>query len=125
MMEPLLISIAGIIGVLARYGTSLSMTRWLGTAFPYATVFINVTGSFAIGVVYVLGPEKGLMSQQTARALMVGLLGGYTTFSSFSLETARLLEGGQLGLGLVNIFASVLFCLGGTALGFLVGRNWL
>ncbi|MBI3555496.1 MAG: fluoride efflux transporter CrcB [Deltaproteobacteria bacterium] len=121
-MQTVLISLAGIFGVLGRYFMSLGVTRLAGPGFPFATVLINVLGSFLIGVVYVLGAEKAAISETTRVALMVGFMGGFTTFSSFALETVRLFEGGQLGLAVVNVLVSVVLCLGAVAFGLFLAR---
>lgn len=121
-MQTTYIALAGVFGVLGRYIAAQSLTRWLGSAFPYSTIAINVAGSFLIGVVYVLGMERGILSEQAMRALMVGFLGGFTTFSAFSLETVRLIESGAPGLAAANAAASVTLCVTATALGFWVAR---
>ena len=91
-MKLLWIGLFGIAGVFARYASGLAIGRALPSSFPYATLVINVTGAFAIGVTYVLGFERAAIPAEVRVGLMVGFLGGFTTFSSYSLEVARLLE---------------------------------
>lgn len=122
VMQTIWIALAGIFGVLGRYIAAQGLTRALGSAFPFSTMAINVAGSFLIGVVYVLGAERGLLSDLSARALMVGFLGGFTTFSAFSLETLRMIEGGAIGLAALNAAGSVTLCVGATAAGFWIAR---
>jgi CrcB protein len=85
----------GLVGVFARYYLGLAVPRFLTPPFPYATFLINVSGSFAIGIVYVLGAERAAIPPDLRIGLMVGLLGGFTTFSSYGLEALRLLEESQ------------------------------
>lgn len=123
-MQLALIAMAGALGVIARYIVSLGVTRLVGGAFPFATVLINVMGSFFIGVLYAAWSERAILSDTWSIALIVGLMGGFTTFSSFSLETVRMLEGGQWGLATANVLVSVALCLGATALGLHLARTF-
>jgi len=96
-----------IIGSVARYLVSLALQSVPG--LPWATLFVNVTGSFIIGFYATLsGPDGRLFaSTQQRQFVMTGICGGYTTFSSFSLETFRLLQSGHAGSALLNIIVSV------------------
>ncbi|OFZ18361.1 MAG: hypothetical protein A2X94_12490 [Bdellovibrionales bacterium GWB1_55_8] len=82
----------GIMGVFSRYFAGIWISQVLPPPFPYATLLINVAGSFLIGVLYVMGAERALLSMDLFAGIAVGFLGGFTTFSSFSLETFRLFE---------------------------------
>src|SRR3989338_7008771 len=97
---------AGIGGVL-RFVLGSFVYAYTGREFPYGTLVINVTGSFIMGFLYVLITQKfeNLTPQLTA-LLLVGVLGGYTTFSSFSIETLRLFEDGKLFYAFLNVFCS-------------------
>ncbi len=115
----LLVAVGGALGSVARYWASVLTARMLGEAFPWATIGINVAGSFAIGLFATLtGSDGALPAGDAARVFfMVGVCGGFTTFSSFSLQTLLLARGGAwLGAG-ANVLLSVTLCLLGVALG--------
>lgn len=94
-MDLLYIMLFGMAGVLARYAVATFIGAHWASPFPLGTFGINILGSFLIGVVYVLAVEKTALSPELRLGLMVGFLGGFTTFSSYSLETLRLLEDAQ------------------------------
>jgi CrcB protein len=107
----LFIAIGGASGAVARYllaGWAHSL--WEGH-IPVGTLLVNVLGSFAIGIVYVLLVEKQLIHQDWRGVLMVGFLGAFTTFSTFSLEAINLLEAGQLAHALGYMLASAVLCV--------------
>jgi CrcB protein len=114
------VALGGALGSVARYGCSLAAMRWLGTAFPWGTMFVNVTGSFTIGLLAALVAADGrpLLGADARAFAIVGLLGGFTTFSSFSLETLNLARSGALGAAAINVVLSVALCLAGVGLGF-------
>ena len=89
------IIIFGTLGVLARYYLGLTVTRAVSTPFPLGTFLINMSGAFLIGVIYVIGVERAGISEDLRIGIMVGFLGGFTTFSAYALEAARLLEQSQ------------------------------
>jgi len=116
-----LIAVGGALGALARYGTVRLCTAWCGHAWPWGTFAVNVVGSFAIGVLYVVVSARAPAAVEIWRAiLMVGFLGALTTFSAFSLDTLLLLEQGHGARAVVYVVASVAACLlacwGGIAL---------
>jgi CrcB protein len=124
MDKIILIAIGGAIGSVIRYGSSLGVQLFFNRPFPFGTLFVNVTGSFLAGLLFVLLLEKSAVFAGELRALLlIGFLGGFTTFSSFSIETLNLLENGELFLALSNILLSVLFCLVAAWLGVLLGRS--
>lgn len=124
-MERLLwVCLGGAAGSGARYLLSGSVHALFGRAFPYGTLVVNVLGSFLIGVLMQLGPETGGLSPLARLALSAGVLGGFTTMSSFSYETARLFEVGAWGLAAANVFGTVALCLAATFGGLASGR-WL
>jgi CrcB protein len=116
------VALGGALGSVARYACSIGTARWLGTAFPWGTLFVNVAGSFAIGLLAALVAADGRPALGVdARAFMlIGILGGFTTFSSFSLETLSLARAGALGAAATNVGLSVLACLAAVWLGFFV-----
>src|SRR5690554_1702055 len=111
MKQLLLVGLGGALGSMLRFGMSTGLHALLGRAFPWGTLFVNVTGSFAIGLLYVLLIERVALGPEWRALLMVGLLGGYTTFSSFSIESLNLIESGDLLRAAVNVLASVVLCL--------------
>ena len=115
------VALGGALGSVARYACSLGAARWLGTAFPWGTLFVNVAGSFAIGLLAALLDRRRppARSASDARAfLMVGVLGGFTTFSSFSLETLSSRAPARSARRGANVALSLVLCLGGVWLGF-------
>jgi fluoride exporter len=117
------VAAGGMIGSVARYLVSLLLPSLF--AFPLATLFVNVTGSFIIGFYSTLsGPDGRLFAGTRQRQfVMTGICGGYTTFSAFSLETFRLLHDGRAGMALLNIAVSVVTWLAAVWLGHvLAGR---
>jgi fluoride exporter len=119
-MTYLWIAFGGALGSVARYACSAAALRWLGFGFPWGTLFVNVAGSFTIGVLAALVAADGrpLLGHDTRAFLMIGVLGGFTTFSSFSLETFELARAGAIGPAALNVVASVSLCLFGVWLGF-------
>ncbi len=103
----LIVFLGGGIGAALRHGVNLTSARLLGTAFPYATLFENVTGSLVMGLLAAYFAFKGDASQHWRLFFTTGILGGYTTFSAFSLDTALLYERGELGLAALYVAASV------------------
>jgi CrcB protein len=115
------IALGGATGTLLRYavGTLLAPAS---LRFPLATLLINVSGSFLIGC---LAEYPGLTNPTLRVALIVGLCGGFTTFSAFSLETLRLIERGELARAALYVTASVLLCIAATAVGVFAARATL
>jgi CrcB protein len=120
-MMYLWVALGGAIGSVMRYACTLGAARWLGAAFPWGTLLVNVAGSFAIGLLAALVAADGrpALGADARAFVLVGILGGFTTFSSFSLETLSLARGGALGAATANVALSVALCLAGVWLGFL------
>ena len=123
-MEYLWIAFGSALGGVARYWLSGVVARRFGEAFPVGTLLVNVTGSFAIGFVAALTDPGGrfLMSVPARQFVMLGVLGGYTTFSSFSLQTLNLARDGAWLDASANVVLSVILCLLAVWLGQVVGR---
>ncbi|MDR2876930.1 MAG: fluoride efflux transporter CrcB [Chromatiales bacterium] len=110
LIHALAVAGGGALGSLLRYWGGSGVHLLLGRAFPYGTLAVNIVGSFAIGVLYVLLAERTNAPELRA-LLMTGLLGGFTTFSAFSLDTVLLLEQGELVKALLNVALSVVLCI--------------
>lgn len=119
----LCIAFFGALGCVARYFLSGWAYELLGASLPYGTLVVNVVGAFLVGLVMEFSLRSSLISPELRIGLTIGFLGGLTTFSTFSYETFRLLESGQLLQALVNIFSSVAVCLAFTFAGVVAGRH--
>ncbi len=122
MREVLLIAVFGAVGSVSRY----AVTGWLGGAFgdrwPFGTLLVNVLGSLLIGFVMQAGLTSGMIPQVVRVPIVIGFLGAFTTFSSFSYDTMRLFAAGNLSAAILNIVANLCLCLLATTVGFLVAR---
>jgi CrcB protein len=123
MLQALAIAGGGAIGALMRFYASTGIYALFGRGFPYGTLFVNVSGSIVMGFLYVLFLERLEISPEMRAALLVGVLGAFTTFSTFSLETLNLMENGEMMKAMMNILLSVFLCLAGAWLGVLFGRQ--
>ncbi len=124
MLRFLLICLGGAVGTGARYAIALEMPRMLGTAFPYATLTVNVVGSFVVGALMHVGLTTDVMSPDVRLMLTTGLMGGFTTYSTFNYETVECLRAGAFWLAGANVAATLLLCLLAGALGLSLAR-WL
>lgn len=122
----LTVAAGSALGGAARYALSGAVARAFGETFPWGTLLVNASGSFLIGVVAALtGPDGRLLVSPLARQfVMPGLFGGFTTFSSFSLQTLALAQDGEWLWAGANVALSVVLCLAGVWLGFVLGA-WL
>jgi fluoride exporter len=113
--------LGGALGSLARYGVGLGVAQLFGSTFPLATMLINISGSFVLGVLLSLdGPM--VISSGTRLFLATGFCGGYTTFSTFSVETLNLMEKGSYGLALVYLLGNLVGGLVAAWAGFVLAR---
>lgn len=119
MILYLAVALGGALGTMARFFVSGLVANAFGETFPWGTLIINITGSFVIGFFATLtAPEGRLLVSGTVRQfVMVGLCGGYTTFSSFSLQTLNLVRDGEWAPAAGNMLGSVAFCMIGVWLG--------
>jgi fluoride exporter len=123
MNHVLAIAGGGAVGAVLRYWVSNWVYTFSGRGFPYGTLAVNVLGSLVMGFLLVWLLER-LSNELTLRAfLLIGLLGAFTTFSTFSVETLNLIETGQLARALANVLLSVALCLAAAALGVLLARQ--
>lgn len=107
----LFVALGGAGGAVARYLLANYVHSWTSHHIPFGTMAVNILGSFFIGILYVLIVEKMVIHQDWRSVLMVGFLGAFTTFSTFSLESLSLLENGQIGSAFIYILASVTLCM--------------
>jgi CrcB protein len=122
MLRFLLICLGGAVGTGARYLIAIGAPRLLGTSFPYATLFVNVAGSFLLGAVMHVGLTTALVTPGLRLVLATGVMGGFTTYSTFNYETIEYLREGALGLAALNVAATLLLCLIAGALGLALAR---
>lgn len=120
----LIVFIGGGIGAGLRHGFNLAFARLLGTAFPYATLFENVSGSVVMRLLVAIFAFRGGIPQHWRLFLTTGILGGYTTFSTFSLDVALLYERGEVGLAALYVLLSVALSIGGLFAGLALVRNF-
>lgn len=114
--------IFGVLGVFLRYGQTLGVQDLLGKGFPWATLSINVLGSFLMGFLFFFTLEQGRMSPELRAGILIGGLGAYTTFSTFSMETLLLIQRGEIGKAFLYALGSVVLSLGGTFIGVTLAR---
>jgi fluoride exporter len=118
----LIVFLGGGFGAALRHGINLGAARLVGTSFPYGTMLINVTGSLVMGLLAEYFALKGHLPRSWLLFLTTGILGGYTTFSTFSLEAALLYERGQLGGAALYVLGSVVLAIGGLFAGIAIVR---
>jgi CrcB protein len=128
MLAYLWVAIGGALGSVARYGIGNFILDKFGSVFPWNTLFVNVTGSFIIGILGALTEPEGKMSPQSrvlaTQLLITGVCGGYTTFSSFSLQTLKLLRDREWFYAGGNILGSVTLCMIVVWLGYMLGSRF-
>jgi CrcB protein len=122
MMNTLVVGLGGFVGASARYLVGGLVYRVLPETFPYATFLINVTGCFGIGFLAVLAEDRPSFGPGLRLFLMIGVLGGYTTFSTFGYETLALVREGSRAAALVNVLGQVAFGLAAVWLGAVAAR---
>jgi fluoride exporter len=122
-MSYLLVFFGGGLGATLRHAVNVACARGFGTAFPYGTFIINITGSIMMGLIAGYLAFKGEASQPWRLFVMTGILGGYTTFSAFSLDTALLYERSEIGLALFYVLGSVVLSIAGVFAGLALVRH--
>ena len=124
-MAYLWVALGSALGGMARYGVGLAAARLWGLAFPWGTILINVAGSFVISFFGTLTLPSGPLPPNAALRIfvMVGICGGFTTFSSFSLQTLELARDGAWGAAFLNVALSVVLCLLAVAAGYLLAAR--
>jgi CrcB protein len=123
MNQVMAIAAGGALGSVLRYGLSTWVHSLTGRGFPYGTLAVNVLGCLAMGFLFVVLVERMGTSAVWRAGLLIGVLGGFTTFSSFSIETFNLIEQGAMAKAAANMAASLVLCVGATWLGVLFARQ--
>ena len=123
MNQVMAIAAGGALGSVLRYGLSTWVHGLAGRGFPYGTLAVNVLGCLAMGFLFVLLVERMGEGAVWRAGLLIGVLGGFTTFSSFSIETFNLIEQGALVKAAGNMAASLFLCVGATWLGVILARQ--
>ena len=118
----LFIALAGLAGTLCRYGLSGLIARRFGETFPTGTLLVNIIGCFLAGFLFYPLHERFLVSEVVRTALMIGFLGGFTTFSSFGLQTFTLFKDGEIGFAIMNILLSNAVGLASVWIGYLLAK---
>jgi len=118
----LLVALGGAIGTAIRHAVTVGAAAWLGTGFPYGTLLVNLAGSFAIGFVQQVAADSGLVPDDLRLFVTTGLMGGLTTYSAFSYETARMLEASAWTAAVLNVALTTTLCLVLCILGIAAGR---
>jgi fluoride exporter len=125
-MTYLIVFLGGGIGAALRHGVNIASARFFGTAFPYATMIENISGSLAMGLLAgYFAFRSGGSHQHWQLFLTTGILGGYTTFSAFSLDAFLLYERGALGFAALYVLGSVVIAIAGLFAGLMVARQFL
>ncbi|MEK6750348.1 MAG: fluoride efflux transporter CrcB [Pseudomonadota bacterium] len=123
MYQIMAIAGGGAVGALLRFWVSRMVHAWTGHGFPYGTFVINISGSLMMGFFYVLLAERTGIAPEWRAVILVGFLGAFTTFSTFSLEALTLITGGELPKAMLYVVSSVVWCLVAVWLGMWVGRQ--
>jgi len=122
MQKTMFIALGGLVGTLFRYWLSGVVARQYGETFPWGTMVVNLVGCFLAGVVFYITEERFLLSPTLRTVLLIGFLGGFTTFSSYGLQTFTLLRDGEFGLATLNVAASNVLGLFMVWTGYVVSR---
>ncbi len=116
------VAIGGAMGAVLRFWVSHGIHALMGRNYPYGTLTVNVVGSLFMGVLYMLLTERLELGPAWRSLILVGLLGAFTTFSTFSLETLHLLDNGEVLKAFTNVVSNVVLCVAAVWLGVLIGR---
>ena len=123
MQKILFIGLAGLLGTLGRYALASFATQRFGDRFPIGTLLVNIIGCFLAGLLFYLFQERWSLNTAMQSAVMIGLLGGFTTFSAYGLQTFALLRDGRIALATINVVASNVFGLLTVWAGYSLGKS--
>lgn len=118
MTKLLVVGLGGLIGALGRYGLSGLVHRWLGSSFPYGTLAVNAAGCLLLGALMYLVEERSLLSPNARLFMGIGVLGAFTTFSTFGYETVELLRDRELWFAFLNVAGNVVLGVGAVVAGY-------
>lgn len=121
-MSLLLIGLGGFAGAIARYLVDGVVAERTGGAFPLGTLLVNASGSFLLGLLFAMTTERAILPAEIRGPVLIGFIGAYTTFSTFMLESWRLVETGAIGLAVLNIAGSSTIGLAAIVAGLTIGR---
>ena len=122
-MDLVLVGLGGFFGAIARRALDLAVSERVEGAFPLGTLVVNLTGSFLLGLLFAWAIERDVLPADVRGPLLIGFLGAYTTFSTFTYETIALVRQGELGLALVNVLGSAGVGIAGCGLGVALGQQ--
>jgi fluoride exporter len=122
-MRLIWISLGGAIGTAARYLVGIAAPQVFGTAFPFGTLIVNALGSFLLGLIMQVSVSTNLISPTLRLVLTTGVMGGFTTYSTFNYETLAFLREGAWMPAMVNVAVTLLLCLAGGVVGIAAGRS--
>jgi fluoride exporter len=118
----LLIGVGGFAGAIARYLIDARVTAWTGGSLPWGTLVINISGSFAVGLLFALVIERAALPAEIRGPVMIGFIGSYTTFSTLALESWRMIEDGAWLYASANLIGSIIIGLVAVTAGVALGR---
>ncbi len=122
-MPLLLIGLGGFAGAITRYVIDGAVSERTAGSFPFGTLVINVTGSFLLGLLFALTTDRAILPAEIRGPVLIGFIGAYTTFSTWMLESWRMVESGVVVMALANLLGSVAIGIVAVAVGLLVGRS--
>ena len=122
MQKTIFIALAGLVATLLRYWLSGFVSRQYGETFPWGTLVVNLIGCLLTGAAFFLTEERFVVSPTVRTVILIGLLGGFTTFSAYGLQTFTLLRDGDIGLAILNMIVSNILGLSMVWMGYVVGR---
>lgn len=123
MMQWAMIAAGGATGAVLRFWVSTATYQWLGKGFPYGTLMVNILGSLCMGFLFIWFTERSALSEEWRSLMLVGLLGAFTTFSTFSMDTLSLIQAGEVTKAGLNILLSVLLCIAAAWVGLWGARQ--
>lgn len=121
-MSLILIGFGGFVGAITRYLVDGAVADRTASGFPFGTLVVNLTGSFALGLLFALTAERAILPPEVRGPVLIGFIGAYTTFSTYMLESWRLIEDGATVLGIANVLGSVVLGMAAVLLGLIIGR---